>query len=122
MPGENIMTAIFDKHPDLKTLSPRHLRAVKEAIREAIAFSSREILTENETDAFFKKLAPDSGKPSAALRAYRKRQSLTQKALAKTSGIPVSHISAMEKGKKAIAPAMARKLAMPLNVHYKKLI
>ncbi|PIQ96473.1 MAG: hypothetical protein COV67_09365 [Nitrospinae bacterium CG11_big_fil_rev_8_21_14_0_20_56_8] len=55
---------------------------------------SREMLNPDTTERLFKKLVSDSGKPSVALRAYRKRQSLTQKDLAKTSGIPLSHISA----------------------------
>jgi DNA-binding transcriptional regulator YiaG len=122
MPGENVATLIFDKHPELKSLSQKHLRAVKAAIHEAIMFSSNEMLNPEATERLFKKLVPDSGKPSAALRAYRKRQSLTQKELAKTSGVPLSHISAMEKGQRPITSTEARKLALPLNTHFKRLI
>ncbi|PIQ96019.1 MAG: hypothetical protein COV67_11850 [Nitrospinae bacterium CG11_big_fil_rev_8_21_14_0_20_56_8] len=122
MAGENVATIIFDKHPELKTLSQKHSRAVKAAIHEAIMFSSREILNPDKTERLFKKLVSDSGKPSAALRAYRKRLSLTQKDLAQTSGIPLSHISAMEKGQRPITPTEARKLAPPLNIHFRKLI
>ena len=115
MPGENVATIIFDKHPELKTLSQRRSRAVKAAIHEAIMFSSSKMLNPEATERLFKKLVPDSGEPSAALRAYRKRQSLTQKELAKTSGIPLSHISAAEKGQRPITPAEARKPALHLN-------
>lgn len=90
---------------------------LKKLLKEII-----EMLNPEETERLFKKLVSDSGKPSAALRAYRKRQSLTQKELAKTSGIPLSHISAMENGQRPITPTEARKLALPLNIHFKKLV
>lgn len=51
-----------------------------------------------------------------ALRAYRTRENLTQKALAALTGIPQHHISEMENGKRPIGKERARKLAEALQV------
>ena len=51
-----------------------------------------------------------------ALRAYRTRENLTQKALAERTGIPQHHISEMENGKRPIGKERARKLAEALQV------
>lgn len=57
--------------------------------------------------------------PSVILRAFRKREGLTQKALSELTGIPQGHLSAMERGRIAIGPERARKLGKALNVGYK---
>jgi DNA-binding XRE family transcriptional regulator len=51
-----------------------------------------------------------------ALRAYRTRESLTQKQLATLTGIPQHHLSEMENGKRGIGKERARKLAEALHV------
>jgi DNA-binding XRE family transcriptional regulator len=51
-----------------------------------------------------------------ALRGYRYREGLTQKQLARITGIPQRHISEMENGKRGIGKERARKLAEALNV------
>ncbi len=55
-------------------------------------------------------------KPQTALRAYRTRESLTQKELSLKTGIPQHQISEMENGKRGIGKERARKLAHALNV------
>ena len=55
-------------------------------------------------------------KPQIALRAYRTRESLTQKELSLETGIPQHQISEMENGKRGIGKERARKLAHALNV------
>ncbi len=122
MSPKNIVAAIIKRHPELKEFSAEQLKIVKQAISEAAALSSREIATPDETDREFKKLIGDSGKPSAALRAYRLRQNLTQRELADKSGIPQPHIAAMESGARNIGLIAAKKLALALGVNYKKLI
>jgi DNA-binding XRE family transcriptional regulator len=122
MSPKSILAAILDKQPELKKLPQGQLKLVKAAIQEAIALSSHDTLAAQETDLFFKGHVPDSGKPSAALRAYRKRMSWTQYDLAKKSGIPQPHISAMEAGKRPIGSLIAKRLALALGVGYKKFL
>lgn len=122
MSPKNIAAAIVKRHPELKEFSPKQLRLVRQAIEEAVALSSREVLTPEETDREFRRRVGDSGEPSAALRAYRGRQDLTQRDLAKKSGIAQPHIAAMESGKRPIGLIAAKKLALALGIHYRKLV
>jgi DNA-binding XRE family transcriptional regulator len=61
----------------------------------------------------------DAFSPSIALKGSRKKENLTQKDLAKLTGIPQGHISEMESGKRAIGKEIAVKLGKALNVNYK---
>ena len=122
MSPKKLATAIVKRYPELQGIGPKRLRIVKQAIEEAIAFSSRDLLTAEETDAAFKSRVPDSGKPSAALRAYRGRSECTQRELAKKSGISQPHIAAMESGKRPIGLIAAKKLALALGIDYRKLV
>ena len=56
---------------------------------------------------------------SVALRGARKREALTQKALAHLVGISQTHISEMEHGKRPIGKDMAKRLAKILKVDYR---
>ncbi len=118
---KNVTNAILRRHPELSELPASQIKLVKTVIQEAIALSS-DVLNSEETEDFFKKRVPDSGKPSAALRAYRKRLELTQRELAKKSSIPQPHIAAMESGKRTIGLLAAKKLAIALGIDYKKLL
>ncbi|MBI3558603.1 MAG: helix-turn-helix transcriptional regulator [Deltaproteobacteria bacterium] len=110
------------RHPELKTIGPKRLKLVKKVIEEAITFSTRDLLSPEETRAAIKRRVPDSGRPSAALRAYRGRAELTQRELATKSGIPQPHIAAMESGKRTIGLIAAKKLALALGIDYRKLV
>lgn len=122
MSPKNIAAEIVKRHPELKEFSPRQLRLVRKALEEAVTLSSREILSPEETEREFRKKVADSGEPSAALRAYRKRLDLTQRELSEKCGIPQPHIAAMESGARPIGLAVAKKIALALGVDYKKLI
>ena len=122
MSPKKIYSAIVERHPDLKKLPTKQQRLMRVVIEEAIALSSHDTLSPEETEKAFKDLVSDAGKPSAALRAYRKRQSLTQYELAKKSHIPQPHVSDMEAGKRSIGLIAAKKLALALGIDYKKLI
>ena len=122
MSPKNIAASVLKRHPDLKDLAPKQLRLVKRAIADAVVLSSHEVLSPEETDTVFKELVSDSGKPAAALRAYRKRSSLTQRELSKKSGVPQPHIAAMESGKRSIGLIAAKRLALALGINYRKLI
>jgi DNA-binding XRE family transcriptional regulator len=58
-------------------------------------------------------------RPGIILRAARGREDLTQKELAKLTGIPQHHISEMENSKRSIGKERARKLAKALNTDYR---
>lgn len=122
MSPKNITAALLKMHPEVKELSSKQLKLVKLLIEEAAVIASRETLSREETEKALKSMVPDSGKPSAALRAYRKRSDLTQVKLAEKTGIPQPHLAAMETGKRPIGLAVAKKLALALGVDYKKLV
>ena len=61
----------------------------------------------------------DEELPAISLRAARRREGLTQKALATLAEIPQAHISLMEHGKMAIGVTRAKRLAKALNTGYK---
>jgi DNA-binding XRE family transcriptional regulator len=58
-------------------------------------------------------------KPGIVLAGIRMREELTQAELAERTGIPQSHISEMESGKRPIGAKTARILGKALNVGYK---
>ena len=122
MSPRDVAAAVLKRHPEFNELSAKQLRLVKVAIQEAAVIASREVLSREETDQAFKKRVPDSGHPSAALRAYRNRSDFTQAQLSKMTEIPQPHIAAMESGKRPIGLAIAKKLALALGIDYKKLI
>lgn len=61
----------------------------------------------------------DESTPSVALRGARRKESLTQKELAERTGIPQSHISEMENGKRSIGKERAKRLGGALNISYR---
>lgn len=61
----------------------------------------------------------DDGSPAIALRALRRREELTQKELAKKTGISQADLSKMETGKLAIGKERAKTLADVLHTSYK---
>ena len=54
-----------------------------------------------------------------ALRGARRKENLTQKELAERAGIPQSHISEMETGKRSIGKERAKRLGKALNISYR---
>ena len=67
----------------------------------------------------FSDLNEKYSKIGALLRGARLRETMTQKRLADELGIPQSHISEMEHGKRPIGKRMAQKLGKVLKVSYK---
>jgi len=61
----------------------------------------------------------DEKKPGIILAGARGKEGLTQKQLAEKCGIPQSHISEMEQGKRPIGTKTAKTLATALNIGYK---
>lgn len=56
------------------------------------------------------------------LRGIRRREGLTQTALAEAVGMKQSHISEMERGCRPIGKAAAKKLAVVLNANWKSFL
>lgn len=110
------------KHPtdDMVDLRLRvHRRNAGRIRRYAEALETADERTFTVAEAF-----PDLiGKESqVALRAYRHRESLTQKQLSERTGIPQHHISEMENGKRTIGKERAKKLGAALNCDYRRLL
>lgn len=59
------------------------------------------------------------GEPGYTLQAARAKAGLNQTELSEKTGIRQSHISEMEKGKRAIGKAVAKKLAAALGVDHR---
>ena len=57
--------------------------------------------------------------PGVCLAGSRLKENMTQKRLSELTGIPQSHISDMENGKRSIGKKRAKILAKVLNVGYK---
>lgn len=57
-----------------------------------------------------------------SVKAFRERESITQKELALKSGIKQQHISEIERGLRSIGVATAKKLASALNCDYRSLL
>lgn len=56
------------------------------------------------------------------LRGARFRENLTQKSLAKKSGVSQENISRIENGKRSVGEKLAKKLAKPLKIDYRMLL
>ncbi len=61
----------------------------------------------------------DEELPGVCLAGSRLKEEMTQQQLSALTGIPQSHISEMENGKRAIGKKRARKLGKALDVNYK---
>jgi ribosome-binding protein aMBF1 (putative translation factor) len=61
-------------------------------------------------------------KAGLVLRGARLREGLSQKELARLSGVSQDNISRIENGKRVVGKKVARKLAKPLKINYSLLI
>ena len=125
MTQQTLMNHISKKIPEIKKLSSKDKRLIQRVVEEAVRFvqnEDSETLSPSQTHSFMKKLVSDSGSPAQMLRAYRKRQSLTQAELSEKCGISQAHISEMENGRRTIGLNSAKKLAKILKCDYKRLI
>jgi len=61
----------------------------------------------------------DEELPGVCLSGSRSKEGMTQKELSELTGIPQSHVSEMENGKRQIGKKRAKILAKALNVGYK---
>ena len=89
-----------------------------EAFLEKYGQAEESILWEELAASRIKNL----GKAGLALRGARFRERLSQKELAKRSGISQENISKMENGHRPIGEKVAKKLAKVLKIDFKMLI
>jgi DNA-binding XRE family transcriptional regulator len=82
------------------------------------ALASYGAITQEPESVPWEEVYPDFN-GSVALRGARKRETLTQKELARLVGVSQTHISEMEHGKRPIGKDMARRLAKVLKVNYR---
>ena len=87
-------------------------------IQELMASYGAEESKEDGESVPWKEVYPDFN-PSIALRGARKRENLTQQALAQLVRVNQTHISEMENRKRPIGKEMAKRLAAVLNVDYR---
>lgn len=88
---------------------------------EKIKEYARNIETGSERTYTVAEVFPEyNGKEQqTAIRAYRHRESITQRQLSSMTGIPQRHISEMENGKRVIGKEMAKRLGKALKADYK---
>lgn len=61
----------------------------------------------------------DNELPGVVLSGSRYKEGLTQKQLAERIGVNQGYLSDLERGKRPIGKAMAKKIAVVLNVNYR---
>ena len=61
----------------------------------------------------------DQDIPVHCLQGARAKEGMTQRELARKTGIPQRHISEMENGRRPIGKEMAKRLGEALNIGYK---
>ena len=124
MSPSSILKKVKENYPELEELPKAKLRLVE----RALVFANRlgigdELISVQDHAHLMAKIGPKGGiKPGTSLHAYRIRENLTQSKLARKSGIPQSNISAIERGRRPIGIASARRLAEVLNCDYRKLV
>jgi len=62
------------------------------------------------------------GQARIVLRGARFRENMSQKELAKQSGVSQDNISRIENGRRSVGEKVAKKLAKPLKINYKLLL
>ncbi len=109
----------IQKELDVKT----DLKVIKKVISlyEKLKNEDDELLTMDDAMEHLDGLLGDVS-PADSIKAFRDRESLTQKELALKAGIKQQHLSEIERGIRPIGVAMAKKLSKALNCNYKSLL
>ncbi|MEI8345866.1 MAG: helix-turn-helix transcriptional regulator [Pseudomonadota bacterium] len=107
-------------HPK-KKISGQLLKAIKSAIIDLLK-GIDDWADESEVEKVLKDRIADYGTPGAKLRAYRQRLDWAQEELSKKAQITRSHISEMENGERPIGVNSAKKLALALDIDYRRLL
>jgi ribosome-binding protein aMBF1 (putative translation factor) len=99
-------------------LPARMTELVVRAVEQKGYKPSSKISTADFEEGVLEKLS----RAACTLSTRRWQRQLTQKALAAASGVHASHLSAMERGKRKVGEAVARRLAAVLGCDWRELI
>lgn len=69
-----------------------------------------------------KRMDPSLGTSASTLKTYLELRGWTQTQLAKKTGIPQGHISAMKRGKRVIGPVSAKRLGTAFGINYRRFL
>lgn len=100
-------------------VSERVLKQVHAVLKRAKAQPEKDYYLAEE---LFPEMDDPIKGPANYLRGIRQRERLTQVQLAKKAGMLQHHISEMERGKRTITKAAAKKLAAILNTDWKRML
>ena len=89
------------------------------ALRKLRTYARQLGLKEVDDSMPWKEALAESTSPGTILKGARLKEGLTQKELANATGIPQSHISAMENDKMTIGKERAKRLSLALHVDYR---
>jgi DNA-binding XRE family transcriptional regulator len=107
-------------HIELKFIGPADNR--DKAVKALKALGFTDISDFVPLDEALKELFPgkeEKDYSGIALKGARAKEGMTQKQLAKITGIPQSHISAMENGKTPVGKKRAKVFGKALHVDYR---
>lgn len=128
------MSAHTREHPTKKTwpycrvlieISNKEKRSLYIPVREAEKILEKYSEDEDEPiewEVLAKDRIAKHGKKGLVLRGMRYREDLSQKDLAKKSGVTQNEISKIENGKRSVGEKVAKRLAKALNFDYKLLM
>lgn len=102
-------------------VSYARLVKIEQGLRKLID-ASEDYMTADEMRTILKENNPLIGTPGGAIKGYRAREELTQKQLAKKSGLKQGHLSAMENNKRPVGVKVAKRLAKALRCDYRRFL
>ena len=98
---------------------PKQKKAPVVSIIKALGGKELKLASKIPADSVYKKIFGDIPKAAVILRGARQKEGLSQKELAKATGIDQGNISKMEKGERPIGSSIAMKLGAALNIDYR---
>jgi DNA-binding XRE family transcriptional regulator len=122
-----MLVVVKTPHTELQIkgiVSPLVLKVLKEEFGAALKIrdesSNNEVINVIDTDLYKKFKA--SVTPGDYVRIYRENHSLSQTSLGEKLGVSRSYICDLEKGRRSISKAIAKKIAVLLHVPISRLI
>jgi DNA-binding XRE family transcriptional regulator len=103
------------------TIPKSILDALKKEFGDALELRSDDEAVDIRKTRLWEKMEADAG-PGDAIKVYRYNLNLTQAALAEELGILPTHVSEMERGKRGISKAMAKRLSKVLKAPVERFV
>lgn len=105
---------------DSRFIGPISKKSVAVSALKSLGFREVETETDSSETLTWEEAFPEyEDSPGIVLSGARYKEGLTQKQLSKLTGIPQANISEMERGKRQIGVAIAKKLGKALDINYK---